>query len=140
MEIWKLRAMLLALFCTFIVIGWFVIFTYAGRPLDAGRGGAIGVILSFAALFLLSIDRYQSIDIYDEASRKLLKNMSEEGVSRDDVLPSINSGRIKRLKTDLARLRIQTKWENISLAISSFISTLFWGFGDWLSSAVLSFQ
>lgn len=130
MQKWKALAVALPLICAVFVVGWFVICVKLGFSAYADRGGAVGVMLSFAALFLLSTDRYHSIDVLDKNSEKFFSALSAATQDDASFLSERNSARIDAIKYDLKRARMQTNWENASLAISSVISTLFWGFGD----------
>ena len=134
MSRWKIFAFALPVVCTLVSAMWFAASVELGYAQHAGRGGALGVAFSFAALFLLSYDRYHSIEIVSSSSDELLSLLSE--VSSDDprILAEINAGRIGAIQNDLRRTRVQTRWENISLTISGAVSTLFWGFGDWIAA------
>lgn len=134
MRKWKLFAVALPIFCSIVVLSWFIVCVWIVLPDDAGRGGAIGVIVSFAALFLLSIDRYHSIEILDSSYQTLFESLSDASQEDPRLLIERNAARIDAIKSDLKHARFQTRWENYSLAGSSILSTLFWGFGDIFAS------
>lgn len=133
MSKWTIYAIGLPVVCCLVVIGWFWVCVASGNSSDAGRGGAVGVIMSFTSLFLLSVDRYHSIEVLDKSSKRLFAAMGDESTGENPILPEQNAVRISAIKSDLRRARTQTNWENVSLSVSGGISTFFWGFGDWVA-------
>ena len=133
MQKWKAFAIALPILCFAISFAWFAQCIRLELYDDAGRGGAIGVAFSFAALFLLSTDRYHSIDVLDESSKKLFDSILAIDDNDPRILIAQNSMGVSAIKNDLRRARIRTRWENYSLSVSSVISTGFWGFGDLIA-------
>jgi hypothetical protein len=127
---WKIYSLALPAVCAAISVACFVYFGSQGLSSYANRGGAIGVMIAFASLFLLSMDRYHSLEILDNSSQDFLNALND--VAGDDpvVLSGLNKTRIDALKEDLAYARKQAVRENVSIAVSSVISTFFAGFGD----------
>jgi hypothetical protein len=91
-----------------------------GDASDAGRGGAITVALSFAAFFTSSATPSEIIE-----ARGL------DGKCHFDELSY--KERVTRLKTAVAMLDDRHNTESLCLAITTFMGTMFWGFGDLLA-------
>lgn len=91
---WKIYAVGLPLLCAVIAVSWFAYFVSTGQVEHAEKGGAIGVMMSFASLFLLSTDRYHSIEVLDSSSQAFFDSVSRISSSDSRVLSEENSTRI----------------------------------------------
>ncbi len=134
---WKRNATLLLVTCFVVVSGWFAYSVHIECITCAPRGGAFGVMLSFAALFLLSADRYHSADVLDKTADKLMEQLYEDSGRDPAVLAERNAANIDSIKIDLKRARGQTRAESVCIAIASSYSTLFWGFGDVFARLII---
>lgn len=94
-----------------------------GDAADAGRGGALTVALSFAAFFTTS-----------SAPSELIEARGVDGECHFDELSYRE--RVTRLKTAVALLDDRHNAESLCLAITTFMGTMFWGFGDILAVAL----
>lgn len=107
----KLRATLVASLISSGAGIWYAV--VHGTPADGGRGGAVGVAITFAMLFM---------------GHGTAERAFEAG---EDLISVRNS---------LGSLLDWTGKEKIYLTIASVVSTLVWGFGDvtaaWLCSAI----
>jgi hypothetical protein len=132
------RFVLLSVLCVIISAVSVIISVKTCTPGDAGLGGALGVALSFAALFLsgnYGSKVYELITITLPTIEKRLAR-PEQGKNETD---NPNQGEaIETMKNKIAALQAQFKIErqgqliqNQYLAAMSIISTLFWGFGEW---------
>lgn len=122
--------------CVVCCIGGVGVAVLLADDTHGGRGGALGVALSFYALFVSARGRYNTVDFFDKATTDLLKLFEEEKSVDDQV--DRNTRRINLLKRDLERSQQTAMKENIYLAASSGISTLFWGFGDLLAKLIIA--
>lgn len=101
--------------------------TWCGTASDGGRGGAIAVAISFAALFAAR-----------DTSADILEMKSASGRIEFELLTA--EQRIGLLKSAIASLIDAQRLEKRFLTWSSVIGTLTWGFGDvvaaWFGAAV----
>lgn len=119
---------LLVLVCV-VISALGVLYAFVSKDYShGGRGGAIGVALSFGALFLSVRNRYNSIDVLDLTSQELFSILGQEMTINEQV--EANASRIEALKNDLKRSQKSAFLENVALALAGVISTIFWGFGD----------
>ena len=99
-----------------------------GTAADGGRGGAVAVSISFAALFAARSTPEDVVELTTKGGDRVLdKGKLEE--------------RIGILKTAIATMIDSQRLEKIYLTWSSTIGTLAWGFGDriaaWLGAPVV---
>lgn len=128
--------MLVAGCCVFVSVLGVYVAVVLGDSSHGGRGGAIGVGVSFFVLFVSSGSRYNSLETLDATTDEVLKMFEIEKSDSDTILR--NSKRIGALKNDLVRQQIVSNKENIFLAVGGGISTLFWGFGDLIALILIS--
>lgn len=104
------------------------------KSVDAGRGGALAVALSFATLFLSRGygDRVYSIltvdaDTASQLVAKLRGEVDDKAklVTADQKLDAL----FTKIQIDAGDQQVQ----NFYLAWSSVVGTIFWGFGDLLA-------
>ncbi len=94
-----------------------------GDASDGGRGGALTVALSFAAFFTAS-----------NTPIELIEARGLDGECHFDDLSY--KERVTRLKGAIAILEDRHNAESLSLAITTFVGTIFWGFGDLFAAAL----
>jgi hypothetical protein len=103
---------------------------------DGGRGGAGGVILAFAILFLR---RDYGADLFEEMTKGDLEKLRKEikVFKRGPPFPSISDENFhiarRHIIAIITRMEVAAdgqQAQNWSLAVASCIGTLFWGFGD----------
>lgn len=111
---WLRTVLVLALLACAGGVAWAVSW---GSAVDAQRGGAVGVALSFLALFVAR-----------PISAKVLEDPAME-----DRTPEGQARRVSLLRTAMAAQLDVQRHETRYLAFSSVVSTLVWGFGDWLA-------
>lgn len=92
-----------------------------GSAADGGRGGAIAVAVSFAALFAVR-----------DTSAAVLEVSNVIGDKGFEGLPA--ESRIGLLKAAMASMIDSQRLEKKYLTWSSVMGTLTWGFGDWLAT------
>lgn len=102
------------------------------------RGGAFGVALSFAILFMgnSTAERALNSTVKDlSALADIGKEQLQQGADQFEAVTS----RIESLEEETRQLRgsvsAMLDWANLEkrfLTISSVTSTLVWGFGDWV--------
>jgi hypothetical protein len=93
----------------------------SGDATDAGRGGALTVALSFAAFFRSSATPTEIIEAPGGHGECQFEELTYK--ERD-----------MRLKAAISVLDDRHNTESICLAISTFVGTMFWGFGDLAAS------
>lgn len=94
-----------------------------GRAADGGRGGAVAVAISFAALF---------------ASRNTPRDVLEmtDPAKHGSAAPAELAEGMRRLRTAMATLIDSQATEKVYLTASSVGGTLVWGFGDLIAAAL----
>lgn len=104
-------------------------------PRDGGRGGALAVALALVSLFTT---RNYAMDVY-ESLTATLPNIRTRIIqltkTESKTLPHATSD--QKLDAFKIRLRLEAegqKNQNVCLAISTGIGTIFWGFGDIFAS------
>lgn len=127
----------LLIVCTSISLGWIAVCVLYNWQTHAGRGGSIGVSLAFFILFLQRRHRYNSIDVLDDFTKEIsgsIQDNDEKKKQTDKNKRSIamNERRINAIKRDMRRSRLKAELENVYLAAASVISTLCWGWGDYI--------
>lgn len=114
--------------------GGVVCAVWFGDATDGQRGGAVGVALSFFCLFVgpsVAADA-----LYGPTPEAL--ELPEPGKGTSDV-QQVNKTRkphITNVQNAVTAMLDRSSLENRYLAASSVISTLTWGFGDWVASAL----
>ncbi|MBN9890146.1 hypothetical protein [Salipiger abyssi] len=101
-----------------------------------GRGGAIGVAMSFAYLFFSSLNTYKGIEKFDAAEEEIASALQLQ-MSIEQKLQNILD-RFTLLKKDIENEARRQRSANIFLAISTVISTLFGGFGDLVAHQLIA--
>ena len=96
-----------------------------------GRGGAVGVAISFAYLFVSSLNTYKSLNMFDEAAKEISKAFKSDLTIEKRV--QTNFERFNLLTQDLESEAERQIVTNRFLAASAVVSTLFWGFGDLMA-------
>lgn len=123
---------LILLTCILSCIIGVIVGVVTGNSNHAGRGGALGVAISFFSLFALRPYGNELVNTFGERANALLDKLGSEDDEADRLeerLERIERGQqllSQKLKVDgLGQQR-----QNIYLAWAGGISTLFWGFGD----------
>jgi hypothetical protein len=115
---------------------------YSKDPGDGGRGGAIAVIISFAALFgtrNYAADVYEALTSRSISRRARILRFKEKlpaGLNNTAASASPDIPVEVKIRGLEARLSLDAKGQvnqNIWLALSTTIGTGFWGFGDILA-------
>ena len=114
-----LRAVLAA--SLILSVGGIAYAVFFGTAADGGRGGAVSVAISFAALFAARSTPQDVLEITDPRTGQ----------------PRIEGGsleqRIRVLKTAIATMLDSQRLEKAYLTWSSMVGTLVWGFGDLIA-------
>jgi hypothetical protein len=107
-------------------------------PNNAGLGGAIGVALSFAALFFLS--RNYGPKVYELLTRTLPaieKRLAAPTPKSQAITAPTEREEIEALAIEIkavrAKLDVEAQgqfFQSLYLTAASVLSTLFWGFGE----------
>lgn len=107
-----------------VAVGWIAGAAYSNHAADGGRGGAIGVALTFAILFLQRGGVAQ-----EELERK--NPPAAPGAPAPRETPEQTMQRL--LNAFTVYIEAQTE-VTLPLILASTISTLAWGFGDFLAT------
>lgn len=109
-------------------------------PSFGQRGGAIGVAFSFAILFLGKSTPQRALYSETATLPDLLDSPAVQGVDKGDLAPEDLKARIGQLEDSELRisgaLSAMLDWsekEKVFLTVSSVVSTIFWGFGDYFA-------
>lgn len=100
-----------------------------------GRGGALGVAVSFFSLFALRSYGDDLVETYGKRTNQILDLIEDEEGEKDasdERLERLNRG-LELLSQKLRVDSLGQKRQNVYLAWSGGISTIFWGFGDIFS-------
>lgn len=128
----KTTYQLLLLICIIACLLGVWIGVATGIPAHAGRGGAVGVAISFFSLFALRPYGDDLVETFGARTNRILDALDENNSEKD-----ASEERLERLNRAIEllteKLRVDglgQKRQNIYLALSGGISTVFWGFGD----------
>jgi hypothetical protein len=133
----------LLILCIALSFGGIAVAAFATcNPNDAGRGGALAVALSFAALFLSKSYGALIYDLITKTIPEIERNIGASPETTPPVSAEIkpfydrlvmlenkSTGLAAKLGTDANGQKIQNGY----LAAASIIGTLVWGFGDLAS-------
>ncbi|GAB4142580.1 MAG: hypothetical protein Tsb0016_11050 [Sphingomonadales bacterium] len=141
----------LALICLAVSIGGVHLASVNGAPSSGGRGGAVAVALAFGALFLTRSYGHRLQRLLTETLPDLKAIAAEVMPSETLSRPEIQNAEIRELteRVSLLENKVKTlesfdaafrqrlnadadgqKMQNLYLAFSSIVGTIFWGFGD----------
>lgn len=118
----------LLLLCTAVSVSGLYFADIYNDKTHGGRGGAVGVALSFGFLFVSSMYSYRTIEKFDKTAGEIADILGSS--DKIDHKVAENSKRITRLKNDIANDVKRQTISNYFLAAAAIISTVFWGFGD----------
>lgn len=133
--------MLLAILASGLGIVWAVRF---GVAADGGRGGAIGCALTFLMFFLSRPTAETAMQAPIPVADKQRADEQTADVLLEPSAKTLEAAvdQLERMKVQLARQRAAiavmldlAAREKIFLSIASLVSTLVWGFGDWIAKA-----
>ncbi len=137
----KVPASFVLLLSTMLSFGGIAVAWLLQRPLDAGRGGALAVALSFLFLFLNFGRSQKTFAILSEEASELEGHLAT--IERQ-ARGSMEARMVKlerRVEGLVAAMRVARRIDgksqldqNIILAVSSVIGTLAWGFGDLIAA------
>jgi hypothetical protein len=118
----------------FISLSWIWVVAYFGYNLnDAGKGGALGVALSFFMLF--GRRNYAKIiaSTHDQIRRLMqrIDSIAEQIATSRDLTGGDIDEEIDFIETANAASSGSQAFQNAVLTASSVMGTLAWGFGDW---------
>lgn len=126
---------LILIVCLLFCVAGVAVGVLSGDSTHGGRGGALGVAISFFSLFALRSYGDDFVSAYGERTNQILDLIEDEEDERN-----ASRERLERLNRGLdlisQKLRIDSlgqKRQNLYLAWSGGISTIFWGFGDMFS-------
>jgi len=142
------RFLLLSLLCVALSLGGIWASVKYNRPNDGGRGGAIAVALSFAALFLTRSYGTMIHKLITVTLPGIKEKIGAAGVSpsphADPVVAQLQK-EIEALKAASQAVNVQLQVDaqgqenqNRYLAFSSVVGTISWGFGDMAAQHFLS--
>lgn len=127
---------LLLLGCILVCLAGIWIGIATNNPTHAGRGGALGVAISFFSLFALRPYGDELVETFGTRTNRILDLLNKNDPDKD--VPAKRLERLNRAIELLSeKLKVDglgQKRQNIYLALSGGISTLFWGFGDMVAS------
>jgi hypothetical protein len=113
--------------------GGIVIAHLADAPDDGGRGGALAVAISFAALFVSRGHGRRFIDAAEEiGTLESVLGKFKGTKARQPDLDQIKF-KLKALRDGIAIDAHRQKVQNGYIAAAAVVGTLAWGFGDWLA-------
>lgn len=126
--------------CITVSIAGIGLAAFLHSPSDGGRGGALAVVASFAALFLGR--DFGAIPITVLALRQEILKLRRAAVPAHaedtgdplDRLEGDLDALVSALKAANVHGASSTREQNWFLAISSILGTLAWGFGDWAAA------
>lgn len=127
-RVYQLILLVCVIFCFFgVLVGGLT-----KDPSHGGRGGAVGVAVSFFSLFALRPYGDALFEMFGKRTNQVLDSIEDERGELDASSESFE--RLKRSVELLAhKLHVDSlgqRRQNIFLALSGGISTVFWGFGD----------
>lgn len=142
----------LVVICTIICFVGVHLAIASSDPTTAGRGGAIAVALSFGALFISRNYGHSFQKLLTQSLPKLKEELDKVMPLKQDPPAEDNTDEeVKRLKVRVQSLETAVnglksfenaisrrlnadakgyKCQNVYLAMSSIVGTMFWGFGD----------
>ena len=121
-----------------ISICWVVFSAINHCPDEGGRGGAIGVAISFFALFASRSYGDLFLEHYNGELQKIRNGFANETYGTESELRSLRT-RIDALDGKLKLDKLGQKRQSLFLSVSSIGSTIFWGFGDKFAGYVERF-
>ena len=120
------------LVCVLFCLAGVFVSVLIGDPTHGGRGGALGVAISFFSLFALRSYGDDLVESYGSRTNRILDLIEDEEDAKDasdERLERLNRG-IELISHKLRVDSLGQKRQNVYLAWSGGISTVFWGFGD----------
>lgn len=109
-----------AMLATVVVsLGGIAYAKWFGIAADGGRGGAIGVALTFFMLFLGRGTAEKALEAPMPASGDLAKDTAQD---------------LSKVRGAVAAMLDWSGKEKLYLTVSSVFATLAWGFGDWIAA------
>jgi hypothetical protein len=131
------RSWIVVLLAVAICAGWWSGAVLLGRPVDAGRGGALAVALAFLTLFMHRSQGDRIFTILADEGPRLLASLDPDGEDKEKSAAA-QLEKVERGLADLfGAIKATRRYEsrqasriNVHLSAASVVGTLVWGFGD----------